>query len=624
MKSFFKNLFAALLLLGGLAALAQTNVPTFTPTGYGWSATNPAAFTPSDPRASYPIQAWQDGRLASPANFVTANVPSPDAIPTENLFTLPHLFGTNTGWGAVHASCWYGSTNWNGYRYWLFYSDNFGLNNTYEGVSLAVSNDGENWTAAPGTSNGRIGPNAADMESLMLPDGSLCVYYLDGTGNGTTNAIRYMRSFDGLTWSTNLAYVVTNAAASNSVACPSIVVETNGFRLWEHDMLADMDSSDGDPAAYAQVYTRTSSDGTNWSSRTTCPGITNGWHLDVARIGGTYTMLRCHKSPLNQGDPWVFTSTNGVNFSRVPGSGLTNTPWAPFGFYRADIVPTSANPPRFDVWFSTWTTNAVDLTGFQIGRFKNVSLPLVPLDWERNNTLRLWDTFQAATYAGTNRPWNLPWQTNYEMNFRRFYVGNTGTSGSHWTNSGANWGMFMLSQEGKIDANSANGGIFQTYETAVKDPSRFVVQWQMRMLTNTIAQIGVVKFGNFGSSAGTVTNIAVEWNTLGQNTLALTITNGTQRTRTVFSGVSDALVASSLANLYAGPSVAVRIEKTEWGRIKASIQNYKTVYEVEAPFADTSAYWWLPMVAFKGTNGIGLERFDMATKNNGFRYDLNR
>ena len=552
--------------------------------------------------------------VANPTNFLQNVTPT-----HETLFTLPTDDPTKLG--VLHPTVWYGATNWNGWRYWLFYSTWPGVER--EAMFCAVSRDGTSWYPAPGTTTGQIGPNSADPEVVMLDDGSLCVYYLYAGVGGTTNNIDYLRSFDGVTWTTNRAFTVTNALAIGSAACPSIVrLADNTYRMWWHDKTTNGDATDGDPYSMAQIYTMTSPDGLAWdlATKATCPGMTNGWHFDVARIGDTLYMLRCNEMPLSHGPPKVWTSaaSDGTNWTHVPGFGLV-LPQGLVGPYRADLTPTAAWPPTFDVWWNNWdgysaTADATNSTQ-RVGRMQGVTLPMQPLDWTRSNTLTMANSFfSSQSSSSTVMPFAYPWSVAGEgaLNFK--YVANLGTGGLLYTNAASAWGIFGLDAFGyKYDAaGSLGGGLFQSYETMPKAPSQFRIEWQVKLLTNSAAQIGLYKYGTFGSSLGTLTNIMVRWDTTGTNMAYLCVTNGSTSQRVAFDGVPS--VAGTSHTL---ESTLVTIEKTEWGKVTAKLYRYPTTYTATATFADTTALWWTPFVAWKGT--VAIERFDLRTKVNNAR-----
>lgn len=555
------------------------------------------------------LSATVSNQLATGAAAVSAS-----AAARELLFTLPTDDATMLG--VIHPSCWYGSTNWNGYRYWLAYTTWPGVER--EAIYLAVSQDGQTWLPAPGTTDGRIGPNGADTETVMLNDGSLCIFYLYAGVGGTTNNIDYLRSADGTTWTTNRAFTVTNALALGSAASPAIVQERDGtFRMWFHDKTTAGDGTTGDPYSMAQIYTLTSTYGTNWDITTAaaCPSMTNGWHFDVARIGSNYYLLRCNEAVQSQGPPKAYTSTDGTNWTRLPGAGFQMPPGL-LGPYRADLVPVNSWPPTFDVWWNNWdsysaTADATNSTS-RIGRSQWVTLPYAPLDWGKSNTLVMANTFFGSDSSTAQvMPFAYPWSVAGVGALKMKYVANLGSGGLLYTNSGASWGLFGLDAFAyKYDAaGSLGGGLLQTYETAPKSPSQFRLQWQVKLLTNSAAQIGLYKYGTFGSSVGTLTNIMIEWNTTGTNMAWLCVTNGSTSQRVAFDGVPDVSGTSHTAN-----SALVELEKSEWGKITARIFVYPTTYTATAAFADTTALWWTPFVAWKGTNGV--ERFDLRTKVN--------
>lgn len=220
---------------------------------------------------------------------------------------------------ANHPKVLYFDTGWNGWKYWMSYTPYPDGNAEYENPSIAVSNDGENWTQAAGNENPVVKrpPNANkgahySDPHLVMDGGTMELWYrynpADPKNGGTSHIINiiYMKtSTDGVNWS-DPKLILNDKGKYFS---PAILLDNGVYKMWYSD-------DDG------KLHLRQSADLADWSEPETVNIPTQGhciWHQDVIRTKTGYDIVfsAFKKGEFSRNNQCLYyaSSADGVNFS---------------------------------------------------------------------------------------------------------------------------------------------------------------------------------------------------------------------------------------------------------------------------------------------------------------------
>lgn len=219
----------------------------------------------------------------STAVFSAPNTPSMSNVASP--LTIPSYHPTNEE--IVHPDVVYFDSAWNGYKFWMCMTPLPNFDESYENPSIVASNDGSTWEEPVGIAN-PIDPDPgapkhnADCDLVYNPStDKLHAYYWYEDNAGTSWANIMLRtSFDGVTWSAEQTALSPVWGGSQGV------VIKDG--TWYMYVVEDLDQS-----GHA-IHYYTSSNGINWSSRTTVTVSTPNekiWHLDAFVKDGKFWLL---------------------------------------------------------------------------------------------------------------------------------------------------------------------------------------------------------------------------------------------------------------------------------------------------------------------------------------------
>lgn len=223
--------------------------------------------------------------------------------------------GTDKDYQTTHPSVVQFDNAWNGYKYWMCHTPYPFADDDYENPTIAVSNNGFEWSdingspplvAFPGGSNynsdGHIFFNSATN--------SLEIWYREVTNSTTVENIKRITSKDGKVWtSPELMYSVTSTNGLKAIA-PSVWFENNKYYMV---LMTDW-----------YLVRHESIDGKNWTNPVNLKfkGVNiRSWHGNVQKIGSKYYLLNCNQpnSAGREGQVEYYESTDGINFFNVRG-----------------------------------------------------------------------------------------------------------------------------------------------------------------------------------------------------------------------------------------------------------------------------------------------------------------
>lgn len=277
--------------------------------------------------------------------------------------------------GLLHTDVVYVPEGWNGWRYWLAFTPYPGA--ARENISVVVSNDLVTWRVPPGGTNplltnaeilalGNYG-HSSDPDLVLLPNGTMRVYFRPAGTSDQDEAVWCMDSTDGITWGAPQK-LIEEQATNTSLLSPAVVVEDDGtFSMWTVNVGA------------GAVHRRTSPDGLTWSVPTACTGaVEQRWHADVVLFAGRYHMLMNSNNPANlyfrwsdDGLAWTGSSTP----LPVPGTVGGRT----FGgYYRSTMIPRPSRqfgqPVSWDILASMKHPLIGSPTDVEVALLQGVSL----------------------------------------------------------------------------------------------------------------------------------------------------------------------------------------------------------------------------------------------------------
>lgn len=192
----------------------------------------------------------------------------------------------------THPSVLYFPEKWNGWKLWMVHTPYPFSKDFYENPSIAVSNDGINWTTPEGFNNPLdYCEKKLNDEKYHYSDGAL-VYREDlkqlecwyrYSKNGVLEEIWRRTSKDGRTWSNKELMLETDGKPINMVMSPAIIWENGKYKMWAVT------------ASPFRVEYRESENGKNWTkplglkiqlSKDIVP-----WHVEVKKTDLGYEML---------------------------------------------------------------------------------------------------------------------------------------------------------------------------------------------------------------------------------------------------------------------------------------------------------------------------------------------
>lgn len=301
-----------------------------------------------------------------------------------------------------------------GYRYWMAHTPYPAGNDAHEDPNIAASNDGSTWTVPSGLTNpldnqpGSPGAYNSDVELVVHPDGGLLLMWrtYNPATTGGEEQFWIRQSTNGTTW-TPKVMVYQSAASVRRVMSPTLIWESGGWTMYGVDILTS-------PNRVLKFrHTGSTMTVAGWSAPVVCPVTLpagrDPWHIQVRWIDGQYIgMLNdvtLDTSGLN-GDLYVITSTDGVNFQRgttvaIPRAGGTGVGHT--ANYRASLVQKAVD--QLDVWFGGWVQTPTiiwnmfrtTLTAPRIA----VGIPVMT-NYSQNPSLEVNGTGWASSQDGVN------------------------------------------------------------------------------------------------------------------------------------------------------------------------------------------------------------------------------
>ena len=268
---------------------------------------------------------------------------------------------------------------WHGHEYWMITTPYPNGDGCSENPCLLYSDDGNSWSTPSGITNPLVNPptmpcsdpNFGDLNSdpgVVIVADSMYIYYQQtyhATSqqypHGYTKFVRL--TFDGTTVRGPVVLRLagnTDFTLDNYPMSPTVVRDPiNGEYLMYYVYATTCDY----PSSPNTLVLRTSCNGMDWGSPTTCP-ISNLqgalWHINVMKDGATYKMLYCafkNVSGLaNCGftDLYYAESPDRVNWRSattpvLASNRTSNCPWDNGCIYRSSFTVTNG---QFDIWYS--------------------------------------------------------------------------------------------------------------------------------------------------------------------------------------------------------------------------------------------------------------------------------
>lgn len=192
----------------------------------------------------------------------------------------------------THPSVLYFPNKWNKWKFWMVHTPYPFSKDFHENPSIAVSNNGINWTTPNGLENplDRCGKKE-NQNRYHFSDGALlyredlkqieCWYRY--SKNGVLEEIWRRTSKDGKVWTKKELMISTNGNPTNMLMSPALLYEEGKYKMW---------SVTSDP--YRVEY-REALDGKNWTKPTIIkiplPKNIEPWHVEVKKIDNGYEML---------------------------------------------------------------------------------------------------------------------------------------------------------------------------------------------------------------------------------------------------------------------------------------------------------------------------------------------
>lgn len=235
-----------------------------------------------------------------------------------NSTELLKIYNAYNNFQNIHPKVLYFESAWNGYKFWMAYTPYPGGNTAYENPSIAVSNDGYNWSVPSGLVNPIV---EFSGDKLIYNSDTHLVYRADlnrlevwwRLANETekTHTIKRKISTNGITWSDEETLFTGGMSGEDNLS-PAILHENSKYKMFT--------VTNG---SVKNILYRESTDGVVWSSPTILNIPYNGvtpWHLDVINDGGKYIfILQGWENGLgnNKSCLYCFESIDLNNFTEV-------------------------------------------------------------------------------------------------------------------------------------------------------------------------------------------------------------------------------------------------------------------------------------------------------------------
>ncbi|MDF2515288.1 MAG: 4Fe-4S ferredoxin iron-sulfur binding domain protein [Sphingobacterium sp.] len=192
----------------------------------------------------------------------------------------------------THPSVLYFPEKWNKWKLWMVHTPYPFSRDYYENPSIAVSNDGVNWTTPVGLENPLDYCEKKDNDNKYhYSDGALvfredlnileCWYRY--SKNGVLEQIWRKTSKDGITWTKKELVIETDAQPKNMVMSPAVIWEDGKYKMWAVT------------ASPFRVQYREGVDGIKWTNpinlKIPLPKDITAWHVEVKKTDLGYEML---------------------------------------------------------------------------------------------------------------------------------------------------------------------------------------------------------------------------------------------------------------------------------------------------------------------------------------------
>lgn len=262
---------------------------------------------------------------------------------------------------ANHPKVLYFSKGWNGWKYWMSFTPYPYGNASLENPSIAVSNDGENWTtpdkaAEPvvnAPKDAEKGGHNSDPHLVMYGHNLELWYRYNpsqkraSSTNNHINQIYMIETANGVKWSKPRLIFNDNFKYFS----PAIIYDDNIYKVWFSD-------------ENGKLYCKQSQDLNNWSNakavNLSIPGY-HIWHQDVIKTDYGYQIVfsayKDGEFSLNNQCLYYADSPDGINFSTPV---LILAPSLKTDFldnqmiYRSSLVDVSGN---FKLYYSAMSKN---------------------------------------------------------------------------------------------------------------------------------------------------------------------------------------------------------------------------------------------------------------------------
>jgi len=219
----------------------------------------------------------------SDAQVNNFSVSDSDSIQNANASVILKIKNYVGTYENVHPKVLYFPLKLWGYQYWMAYTPYPGTNDKYENPSIAVSNDGINWTVPKGLLN-PIAPCPpgsgfnSDPHLVYRSDIATMELYYRPIGASGLSSLARKTSTDGINWSAE--EILISDHPHGDLLSPSLLFENGIYKMWFVDEYS------------GQIYYQESSGNTpsNWSTKKPLPVNYSAimkipWHLDVVNNG---------------------------------------------------------------------------------------------------------------------------------------------------------------------------------------------------------------------------------------------------------------------------------------------------------------------------------------------------
>lgn len=215
---------------------------------------------------------------------------------------------------SCHPKVLYFDTPWNGWKYWMAYTPYPYGDADYENPSIAVSNDGINWSKPDGLINPLVLQpelnycHYSDPHLVFNEDTNQMELWYRFTDNvNHIDKILRKTTSNGILWSAEkLCFTVTDKFALS----PSVIYENGTYKIWYIN-------------EYYECMYEESKDAYNWynEKKVTLNLVDDlaPWHIDVIKTNLGYEMLICAAKPdemtMNNRILLWASSTDGTSFT---------------------------------------------------------------------------------------------------------------------------------------------------------------------------------------------------------------------------------------------------------------------------------------------------------------------